>query len=172
MIKLKGIFENEVIDQVFQIYCDLDGVLADFNKRFEYFAGMSPSEYETAFGTKKFWELIDEKIGVKFWTGIPWMPDGKILWKFLQPHNPILLSAPSKNETSKIGKRIWVKKNMPGTKLILASRGNKQNYAYKSHILIDDRLDTIEEWRAKGGIGIHHTSASSTISQSKKLGFK
>ena len=61
---------------------------------------------------------------------------------------------------------------MPGTKLILASRGNKQNYSDKSNILIDDRLDTIEEWRARGGIGIHHTSALSTISQLKKLGFK
>ena len=172
MIKLKDIFENEVIDQVFQIYCDLDGVLADFDKRFEYFAGMSPSEYEKAFGTKKFWELIDEKVGVKFWTGIPWMSDGKTLWEFLQPHNPILLSAPSKNESSKMGKRIWVKRNMPETKLILASRGNKQNYSDKSNILIDDRLDTIEEWRARGGIGIHHTSAASTITQLKKLGFK
>jgi hypothetical protein len=61
---------------------------------------------------------------------------------------------------------------MPGTKLILASRSNKQNYSDKSNILIDDRLDTIEEWRARGGIGIHHTSSSSTIAQLKKLGFK
>lgn len=171
MVKLKEIFEKEVIDDIFQIYCDLDGVLADFDKRFEYFAGMSPSEYENAFGTKKFWELIDEKVGVRFWTGIPWMSDGKTLWDYIKPHNPILLSAPSRNDASKIGKRLWVKRNMPGTKLILASRENKQNYSDKSNILIDDRLDTIEEWQSRGGIGIHHTSAASTISQLKKLGF-
>ena len=38
------------------------------------------------------------------------------------------------------------------------------------HILIDDRKSNIEEWRANGGIGILHTSATDTISQLKKLG--
>ena len=31
----------------YKIYCDMDGVLTDFEKRFEHFAGMSPKEYET-----------------------------------------------------------------------------------------------------------------------------
>jgi hypothetical protein len=29
---------------------------------------------------------------------------------------------------------------------------------------------TIDEWNAKGGIGIFHTSAANTISELKKLG--
>ena len=39
-------------------------------------------------------------------------------------------------------------------------------------VLIDDHLGNIKEFRSKGGIGIHHTSASDTINQLKDLGFK
>ena len=59
---------------------------------------------------------------------------------------------------------------MPGTNLILAPRANKQDYAKKNAILIDDLQPTIDEWNAKGGIGILHTSAASTIDQLKALG--
>jgi len=34
----------------------------------------------------------------------------------------------------------------------------------------DDRESNIDQWRAAGGIGILHTSASDTIRQLKKLG--
>ena len=46
----------------------------------------------------------------------------------------------------------------------------KHVFAAPHHILIDDLEKTIIEWREKGGIGIHHTSTSDTISQLKKLG--
>ena len=68
MYKLTNIYkqlrEEEQAAQVaqYKIYCDMDGVLCDFNRRFEQFGGMSPNEYETRFGTKKFWELIT-KVG-------------------------------------------------------------------------------------------------------------
>ena len=154
----------------YTLYCDLDGVLTDFNKRFDYFTGISPREYEKKYGTKKFWELIDEEVGVKFWVGMPWMPDGKELWNFIKPLNPTLLSSPSRNNESRLGKRLWVRNHIPGTKLILAFRVNKKQYSQRNSILIDDMPRTIEEWKAEGGIGILHTSAASTIEQLKQLG--
>jgi hypothetical protein len=39
-------------------------------------------------------------------------------------------------------------------------------------LLIDDYIKNINQFKARGGIGIHHISAASTISQLKKLGFK
>jgi hypothetical protein len=65
---------------------------------------------------------------------------------------------------------VWVKRNLPGVKLILANAVNKQNYSGENKILIDDREKNIEQWRSKGGIGILHTSASDTIKQLKELG--
>ena len=165
----KEIIEQEETSQ-YKIYCDMDGVLCDFNKRFEEFGKMPPKEYENKYGIKQFWKLIDDEIGVRFWVGMPWMPDGKELWNFIKPFNPSLLSAPSRNNESRLGKRLWVRNHIPGTKLILASRSNKQQYSNKNSILIDDMPRTIEEWDSGGGIGILHTSAASTIEQLKQLG--
>jgi hypothetical protein len=94
-----------------------------------------------------------------------WMPDGKQLWDYIKKYNPSLLSAPSKKASSRFGKRLWVDKNIPGTKLILASAEKKQNYSKKDHILIDDREDNISQWVSQGGIGILHKNTADTIKQ-------
>jgi hypothetical protein len=148
----------------------MDGVLCEFEKRFEEFGKMPPRAYEEKYGIEQFWKLIDEEVGLRFWVGMPWMPDGKELWNFLKPFNPTLLSAPSRNNESRLGKRLWVRNHIPGTKLILASKFNKPQYSQKNSILIDDMASTIEKWDAEGGIGILHTSAVSTIEQLKQLG--
>ena len=115
-----------------------------------------------------FWKPIS-KAGAKWWITLNWMPDGKQLWDYVKKYNPELLSAPSREEASKMGKRIWVKRELPGAKLILRSADKKQEFASPTSILIDDREKNIEQWEAAGGIGILHTDASSTI---KKLLFK
>ena len=175
MYKLTNIYkqlrEEEQAAQVaqYKIYCDMDGVLCDFNRRFEQFGGMSPNEYETRFGTKKFWELIT-KVGEQFWSKMPWTSGGKQLWSYISKYNPSLLSAPSQDYSSRYGKKLWVKENLPGTKLILAKRENKQDYANNKSILIDDRIDNISEWKSAGGIGILFESTSQTINELKQLG--
>ena len=157
-------------DMNYEIYSDMDGVLTDFDAQFMKASdGIPPSEYEKNFGKIGFWELIDGK-GVGFWVGMPWMSDGKIYWDYIKKYNPILLSSPSRSQTSRLGKRLWVKNNMPGVKLILAQAKDKQNYAQKDRILIDDRPSNIDQWRASGGVGILHISASDTIRQLKELG--
>jgi hypothetical protein len=165
------VFENEEVMTNYTIYSDMDGVLSDFDKRFmEFSDGIRPNEYETRFGSDKFWELIDDKVGVPFWAGMDWMPDGKTYWEYIEKYNPIILSAPSRNNESRYGKRIWKKRNMPSTKMILAYAKDKKNYANSTSILIDDREDNIKQWQEAGGIGILHTSAANTIAQLKKLG--
>jgi hypothetical protein len=152
----------------YEIYCDMDGVLCDFDERFKEFSnGISPKEFEAQHGKKEFWKLINNQ-GVGFWVGIHWMPDGRQLWSYIKKHNPSLLSAPSMEESSRLGKRLWVRNNIPGTKLILRSAEQKQESANPNAILIDDRPSNIEQWRAKSGIGILHTSANETIKQLKK----
>lgn len=161
---------EELEEMEYEIYSDMDGVITDFDASFMKASdGIRPSEYERNMGKDKFWELIDGK-GVGYWVGMPWMPDGKQYWDYIKQYNPILLSSPSRSSTSRLGKRLWVRNNLPGTKLILAQAKDKQNYARKNRILIDDRPSNIEEWRSQGGIGILHTSASNTIRQLKELG--
>ena len=167
----KQLKEEEQTAQVsqYKIFCDMDGVLCDFDRRFDQFAGIKPKEYESRFGTKKFWEIID-KVGAQYWSKMPWMPDGKELWSYISKYKPVLLSAPSMDPSSRYGKHLWVNENLPGTKLILAKREKKRNYSGKNRILIDDRPDNINEWVYEGGIGILHTSTQQTINDLKELG--
>ncbi len=161
---------KENINGNYTIYSDMDGVLVDFDKRFKRFSkGIPPTEYEQKFGKDKFWELVDG-IGVRFWVGMDWMSDGKQLWNYIKEYNPILLSSPSRSNYSRIGKRIWRKRNLPSTKLVLARAANKQNYADPNSILIDDRESNIDQWIKAGGIGILHTDTVSTINKLKELG--
>jgi hypothetical protein len=167
----KQLKEEEQATQIsqYKIYCDMDGVLCDFNKRFEQFGGMTSDQYKDKYGTKKFWELIN-KIGAQFWEKIPWMPGGKQLWGYIKKYNPTLLSAPSQDYSSRYGKKLWAQENLPGVKLILAKRENKQDYSRRNKILIDDHMDTINEWNMKGGIGILFISTEQTINELKSLG--
>jgi len=166
--KKKNIKEN--INKEYTIYSDMDGVLVDFNKRFKRFSnGIPPTEYEQKFGKDKFWELVDGT-GVRFWVGMDWMSDGKQLWDYIKSYNPTLLSSPSRADHSRMGKRIWRKRNLPSTKLVLAQARHKQNYANPNSILIDDRESNIDQWIKAGGIGILHTDTASTIDKLKELG--
>jgi hypothetical protein len=167
MIKLTDLLK-EVEEQKYTIYCDMDGVLVDFDKGYKDLTGITSKEAD-AKGPEFFWEPIKQE-GAKYWIKLKWMPDGKQLWDYIKKYNPSLLSAPSKEESSKIGKRIWVKNNLPNVKLYLKPASQKSQFSSKNKILIDDRESNIEQWREKGGIGIFHTSASDTIKQLKELG--
>ena len=166
--------EEEIVSSQpmkYKIYSDMDGVLTDFDKSFEkYSKGIPPREYEKKFGKDGFWKLIDGEGKVGFWVGMPWMEDGKQYWDYIKNYDVELLSSPSRSETSRLGKRLWVRNNLPGIKLHLAQAYNKKNYAEPNHILIDDRESNIEQWKEAGGVGILHKNANDTIKQLKALG--
>ena len=167
---LNALIKEIIEEPKYKIFSDMDGVLTDFDDRFKKYSNdVMPSAFEKRYGKDKFWELIDGQ-GVAFWVGMPWMGDGKQYWDYIKDFDVELLSSPSRSETSRLGKRLWVRNNMPGVKLTLAQAFNKKNYAEPNHILIDDRKSNIDQWIAAGGIGILHISAADTIQQLKKLG--
>ena len=153
-----------------KIYCDMDGVLVDFNKRFGELSAWGPEKFIEKNGLNEFWELIDGR-GVGFWVGMEWMEDGKELWSLLKENFEVeLLSSPSRAENSRLGKRLWVRNHKLGVKLNLEYSRSKHKYAAPNHILIDDRKDNIEDWESKGGVGILHTSTENTIECLRKKG--
>ena len=167
--------EAEATAPQYKIYCDMDGVLVDFDKGYNQLTG-KPTHHADVQGKQEFWDtfrqgLSDRNISEKdYWANLEWMSDGKELWDKIKPLNPTLLSAPSRDPQSRLGKRIWVKKNIPGTPLILAAAPMKKNYARKNAILIDDKISNINEWNEAGGIGILHTSTSTTLDKLSKYG--
>ena len=152
----------------YTIYCDMDGVLVDFDRGYQELTGMTTQQAD-AIGGDTFWEPLIQA-GAKWWITLNWMSDGKQLWNYIKKYTPILLSAPSKQESSRLGKRVWVKRELPDVKLILRPASQKQQYASPTSILIDDREKNIDQWEAAGGIGILHTSTANTIEQLKQLG--
>ena len=147
---------NESSSIKYTIYCDMDGVLTDFEERFEHYSGYdSPQTYEKKFGAKAFWELVDEEIGEVFWSKMKWMNNGKVLWDYIKGYSPEILTTPSLNKVSRDGKRKWIDENVSSSQIIHFSPSTgKQNYAHSKAILIDDKKSNIEEWRAAGGIAI------------------
>ena len=151
------------------IYCDMDGVLCDFESQFEKMGHGTIEKVEKRYGPEAPWKMIT-KAGVSFWSLMPWMPDGKRLWQFIKKYDVKILSSPVKSNASKVGKKLWVRKNLgKDVELILSPSREKQQYASSNAILIDDKLRTIKEWRSKGGIAIHHKNANDTIKKLKKL---
>ena len=166
----KGIYESIMIEKKnqYKIYCDMDGVIVDFEDGYERLTGKNIKGNHVK-GDSDFWQPITDA-GANFWINLKWMPDGEKLWKYIKNYSPSILSAPSREKSSRIGKEIWVRTNIPGTELILKPASEKQELAEPNAILIDDRKDNIQQWKDAGGIGILHTSANNTIKQLQELG--
>ena len=164
----------EVAENLPTIYCDMDMVLCDFLKGAEEVLGVPFPKAEK--GTK--WPKISAK--KDFWESLEWMPGAKRMWSFIDKYDSHILSAYStKDANSRKGKYNWLRKNAKLTqksRIHLVMREDKQKYAMttdgKPNLLIDDYIKNVNEWKAKGGIGVHHTSPSDNIEQLKRLGFK
>ena len=154
---------------MYTLFVDMDGVLVDFEKGYQELTGTSTKQY--AKGDTSFWQPISDA-GASFWANLPWMPDGEELWRYIKKYRPNILSSPSQDPSSKIGKEAWLKINLQNSynKAYFYNRANKKLFAGPNRILIDDMKQTIDEWNNAGGVGIFHTSAANTIQQLKKLG--
>jgi hypothetical protein len=98
------------------------------------------------------------------------MEDGRQLWDYIKLYNPYILTAPTYNSGSKYCKSVWVKSHLgPVKELYFSPAARKAEFSRENSILIDDRAATIDEWIARKGVGILHTSTQDTIQQLKAL---
>ena len=162
----------------YKVYLDMDGVIADFDKRFRDLSGMEPKEFENKYGKKEFWNLIDEEHKIKFWVGIPTMPGAADLVDAVKDYNYELLTSPSAKKQSYLGKILWVRNHIgsvfPSKPRINFKKAKEKHLIKpqlaKTDILIDDREDTIGRWNAAGGTGIVYKNISQVLNDLGKLG--
>lgn len=161
------------------IYCDMDGVLVDI------IGGICKMDKMTRCTEKSFDQYLEnnkakfDREHPNLFQKLPWMKDGKRLWKYISQFGPHILSAHTNTwqPTSKEDKMVWIKKHLNPlpTRIHILLRAQKQNYAVQKdgtpNILIDDMAQNISEWKAKGGIGILHRNAETTIGRLKQLGY-
>ena len=162
----KGI--NKAKMSKYQIYCDMDGVLTDHDKKYYELTGINLKG--NFIKADKFWGPINRE-GSKFWSDLEWMPGGKQLWNYIKHYHPILLTAPSPKESSKKGKREWIDREINSEQHVIFEKAKKKHlHSGKNKILIDDREDTIDSWNKAGGIGILYINTKDVIAKLKKLG--
>ena len=159
-------------DSLPNIYLDMDGVIVNLMKGADAVVGGSFARFDS----DERWAKINNTKG--FWANLDWMPNAKRLYKFVERYDTYILSAYSgRDPSSKNGKMKWLGKNtnFKSSKIKLVKRAQKKSYATTNgepNILIDDYIKNIQEWEAKGGIGIRHTDVGKTINKLKSLGFK
>lgn len=169
---------NEIVttnEQKTRIYCDLDGVLVDFDRWADDQLGYRPSDWDSD-AKDQFWSdvkiLVDS--GSSFFGDMHPISDAFVLWNYIKGYDPTILSATGRIDTAPAEKRAWVKKYLGYkfalTAVLVPKAINKAQHATPNSILIDDRVKAIDPWIAAGGIGILHTSAADTIKQLKQLG--
>lgn len=151
------------------IFCDMDGVLCDFEAQFDHYYGTTPREYSNQKGAEIFKKAVDA-IGIQFWTEMPYFPGAQVLWRYISEYSPIILSSPSTFKFAKQGKLIWIKNHLSPqpSDIVFEQTRHKQNvlskYNPKKCILIDDYYGNIAPWKEAGGIGITHKNSETTIS--------
>ncbi len=151
------------------IYCDLDGVLADFNRTFKELTGQLPHEVSR----HDLWKKVGST--PNYWLMLPLTSDAKELMTYLSRYSyQILTGLPmSGYHQAEIEKCQWVRKHVSSDiKIICCLSKDKSLYCKKGDILIDDYEPNIARWKKAGGIGILHTNAIDTIAQLKKLGYE
>ena len=158
-----------MIQPKYKLYVDMDGVLVDWEKQFERYSGGIPVDtYKAEHGGKSRYELV-HKNSPAFYATAPWMSDGKVLYSFLKEFPAEILSHSTDQESS-IGKKQWLDKNNISFKPnFVNNRNDKAKFAAPDTILIDDRADVIDQFNSAGGIGVLHTSATTTINKLKEL---
>ena len=151
------------------IYCDMDGVLVDFDDSFKAKYGIYPYNMPR----EQLWELVIST--PNYWLNLPPQKDAHILINFLEKYGfEILTGLPHYGfDKANVEKRQWIKNHIGNhINVICCLSKDKQNYLKDHDILIDDREQNIQRWVEAGGIGILHTSAENTIQQLQKYGYK
>lgn len=133
------------------LYCDLDGVLTDFEEGVRLKMGKEPEEINQGL----MWSVLRKSHN--FFEKLPWMPEGKLLWEKIKKYEPIILTGCPHGGWSEEQKCNWSKRELgENIKVITCASKDKSKYSKEGAILIDDRLIAKDKWEAMGGIFIHY----------------
>jgi len=156
------------------LYLDMDGVVADFDEYAARTLGIPPSSgiypneiwYKLASNARLYRDLIktpyaDELVfqcskfakqrdyALKFLTAVPKGND--VPWAFYD-------------------KVVWAQEYFSAIPVMFGPFSkDKYVHCQIGDILLDDRISNIEEWKAAGGIAIHHTNIDTTLQELSNL---
>jgi hypothetical protein len=148
------------------VYLDMDGVIANFDKRFHELYGITSADADAQ---KIFGGMFQDFIANGQFATLELMPDAMDLINFLRnsmAHVEILSSTslPKNQEAVSKQKLIWLEEHgisffpnlVPGKHL-------KKNWAKPNAMMIDDTKSVIDDFREAGGYTIWHSDVPTTL---------
>ena len=150
------------------IFCDLDGVLANFDECFQKWHGVRPDEISRL----ELWEKVQET--PHYWERLELIADAPLLIDYLNRFDYQILTGLPKigYESAERQKKKWVQNHLGNRPVICCLSKDKPLFGQPGDILIDDYPSNIKAWNKMGGIGILHQSAQETIESLKRLHIK
>jgi hypothetical protein len=150
----------------FKIYCDLDGVLADFDRKVLELSGKTAKELDEQ---KRLWPLVAKH--KDFFGSLDWMPDGKELWNAILPLNPTILTGMPMGNWAKDQKLRWCTREL-GNEIPVITTYSREKHLHSGPncVLIDDRIKLKDKWEEAGGIFIYHLYTANTLLMLTEIG--
>ena len=148
------------------IYLDMDGVIADFEKRYKELYKITPKETKDK---KRFYGFFDVFIKNNNFATLEMMPSASVLIDFLRKASvpTHILSSTARPETHDIigkQKMIWLQTHgITFNPVFVPGKNLKKEYAAPDKLIIDDTESVINDWRAAGGHAIWHKDVPSTL---------
>lgn len=152
------------------IYLDMDGVIANFEKRYLELYGVTPQKTRS---NKEFGGFFDSFIEGNNFVTLELMPDAMDLVRALRnalPPTQILSSTASTKRHEAISKQKiqWLETHgIDFQRNLVPGKELKKRYARTDTLIIDDTESVIDDWRAAGGVAILHKNVQDTLVQLK-----
>lgn len=139
-----------------KLFLDLDGLLADFDKRYTDLFGAVAHEDDVK---KIMWDRVFST--PNFFRDLPVCDGAKYFFSNVEELNPIILTScpSSRYEEVAAQKRDWVRKHLGPDILMLPVRGSQYKPLFMhahGDILIDDYKPNVRAWGEAGGIAVKH----------------
>jgi beta-phosphoglucomutase-like phosphatase (HAD superfamily) len=150
-----------------KVYVDMDGVLANFERRYFERYGELPGSMRDKKEFNNYW---DDFVLTKQFETLELWPGATELLQYLDSQTAVekeILSSsggPKYHDNVTEQKKVWLKKfDILYPANIVSGRKNKSLYAKPDTVLIDDTSDVITAFNKAGGIGILHKEIGNTL---------
>jgi len=95
----------------YKIYCDLDGVLVDFDAGVRGLFNNRPNvKCADDVSSRELWSTISR--ATNFYSHLPWTPDGQELWNAILPLKPDILTGVPMHRVSRAQKVAWCRREL------------------------------------------------------------
>jgi hypothetical protein len=150
------------------LYCDLDGVLADFERKYHEVTGEWASETRARDGDLN-WDAV-HKDGT-FYATTPTIPGALLFWDRIRKYRPsILTGIPSNVAGAEEQKKMWCHTFLgPHVPVICCKSEAKSCHCKPGDILVDDWERYKPEWEAVGGYWVTFKNPSQALAELEDL---